>query len=357
VETIESAATVWIKNLILAILAGRLGVVARWHCRQKRLKNLKSLPLCPYWLTYGPIGPIMEENLDNLRTSVSPARWVGHGRARVPMARPDERIRSAARPLPDTESGLISDPMARANRTSTSQHQPEHQPEHQHQGPRKGPLGGPAVTIQEPTETPEPTEADPTEAKGPQSLADVLALLMAPKTSGDGLKPFGVTLTEREAQALTFQRAGKDAKWSTYRASQGTKFDPEPKYSAHGSAVPGILASLRPFPAAATPAVKAAQAEEAARLQAGLGIAGLLIERGRVTIGAALLIAQQSGARFQTNTGIATTVKTLMPGCPIRWNAAGELELSPELKLTHNELTKALASFAKDAIKAASQVK
>ena len=249
--------------------------------------------------------------------------------------------------------------MARANRTSTStststsQHQPEHQPEHQHQGPtRTGPLGGDCVIVQPPTEAP---EADPTEAKGPQSLADVLALLMTPKGSADGLKPFGVTLTEREAQALEYQRKGKDAKWGTYRASQGTKYDPEPRYTAHGSAVPGILAQLKPFPKAATPAAQAGQLEEAARLHAGLAIAGLLIGNGQVSIGDCLLITQTSGARFQSNTGIAAIVKSLMPGCPIRWNSEGYLQLKPELKLAHNELTKALAQFAKEAIKEATK--
>jgi hypothetical protein len=60
VKPIKSAAAVRIKNLILAILAGRLGVSARWHSSQNRRGNLKNLPACPYRLTCGADGAIMD---------------------------------------------------------------------------------------------------------------------------------------------------------------------------------------------------------------------------------------------------------------------------------------------------------
>jgi hypothetical protein len=267
--------------------------------------------------------------------------------------------------------------MARANRTSTStsQHQPEHQPEHQHQGPRTGPLGGDCVTIQPPTEPSTEPATDPTTATAPPSLLEILRQLAPPpakaskaskatKANG-GPVGFGVSLTEPQLAALRLQQEhGKrwpGANWRTYSASKADKTHPtdwlSPAFRSTGAPVLSLVSPTDQLhkPEPADPQSARRRVAAIASNLWGISVGALLVRRGRVSVGDALLLASVHGARFQNQPQALTAAQKALPGYGIRWAANGDLELDPAHKLTENPLVSALADRAAADIKLASQ--
>jgi hypothetical protein len=271
--------------------------------------------------------------------------------------------------------------MGRVNRTSTSTSTStsQHQPEHQHQGPtRQGPLGGDCVTVQPPTEPSTEPATDPTTASAPPSLLEILRQLApppapkvpkAPKTA-KGAEPagFGVSLSPPALAALQQQQnyasRWSDRSWRTYRASNADKLHPDPRfwempaYRAQGEPVPSLVA---PSPAIhkPEPTDRVEQHKWAATIAAnlwGISAAALLVRKGRLSMGDALLLMKAHSALFKDQGAALTACQKAIPGYRLRWSDSGALEIDPEHKLTENDLTRALADRAAADIKAAQAI-
>jgi hypothetical protein len=257
--------------------------------------------------------------------------------------------------------------MARTS-TSTSQHQPEHQ------GPRKGPLGGQCITISPPIEPSAEPAADPTTATAPPSLLEILRQLAPPPAkpgkkalrANAGAEPagFGISLTDAQLKALKLQQEygarfpGRN--WKTYSASKADKTHPtdwlSPAFRSTGAPALSLVCPTDQLhkPEPADPQAARKRAAAIASNLWGISVGALLVRRGRVSIGDALLLARVHGARFQGQPQALTAAQKALPGHGIRWAASGDLELDPAHKLQENPLVSALADRAATDIKSAS---
>jgi hypothetical protein len=268
--------------------------------------------------------------------------------------------------------------VALSRSVTTTKRNSQPQPQPQPQGPRTGPLGGDCITISPPIEPSTEPAADPTTATAPPSLLEILRQLApppapkgpkAPKTA-KGAEPagFGVSLSPPALAALQQQQnyasRWSDRSWRSYRASNADKLHPDPRfwempaYRAQGEPVPSLVA---PSPAIhkPEPTDRVEQHKWAATIAANLwsiSAAAVLIRKGCLSVGDALLLMKAHGALFKDQGAALTACQKAIPGYRLRWADNGALEIDPEHKLTENDLTRALADRAAADIKAAQAV-